>query len=171
VAASDYTAATGSVTFAAGTTARTAEVSVMGDTINEAAERFYLDVQSISNADLGDGAAVGTISNDDRAASKVTLQARKRPLRIRVKGLLTPAHGGTKVKVVLKKRRSGAWVSVRTKRVLLGSGIDRNADGIRESAYQTKFRRPQRTKRCRVIVRFAGDADHRPSSARRTFYC
>jgi len=122
-------------------------------------------------ADLGDGTGVGTITNDDRAASKLSLRARKRPSRIRVNGLLTPAHGGTKVKVVLKKRRSGAWVSVRTKRPLLGSGIDRDADGIRESGYRTKFRRPARTKRCRVVVWFKGDVDHLPSRARRTFYC
>ncbi|MDQ3659451.1 MAG: hypothetical protein M3454_00005 [Actinomycetota bacterium] len=171
VAGSDYAAATGSVTFAAGDTARTAGVSVMGDTAYEPAERFHLDVQATTNADLGDGAAVGTITNDDPAASKLSLRARKRPHRIKVKGLLTPAHGGKKVKVVLKKRRSGAWVSVRTKRALLGSGIDRNADGIRESVYRTKFRRPQKAKRCRVIVRFKGDVDHRPSKARRTFYC
>lgn len=171
VAGSDYTGVDDEVTFAAGIKARTAKVTVIGDTVNEPAERFYFDVQSTTNADLGDGAAVGTITNDDRAASKLSLTARKRPHRIRVKGFLTPAHGGTKVKVVLKKRRSGAWVSVRTKRPLLGSGIDRNADGIRESGYATKFRRPQRTKRCRVIVRFSGDVDHLPSRARRTFYC
>lgn len=171
VAPGDYTAAAGSVTFAPGGTTRTAKVAVMGDTVNEPAERFNLDVQSTTNADLGDGAGVGTITNDDRAASKLSLRARKRPHRIRVNGLLTPAHGGKKVKVVLKKRRSGAWVKVGTKRVLLGSGIDRNADGIRESGYATKFRRPQRTKRCRVIVRFRGNVDHLPSLARRTFYC
>jgi len=171
VAGSDYMATTGSVTFAAGVTARTGMVLVMGDTVNEPAERFYLDVQATTNADLRDGAAVGTITNEDRAASKLSLTARKRPHRIRVKGFLTPAHGGRKVKVVLKKRRSGAWVKVRTKRALLGSGIDRNADGIRESGYATKFRRPQRTKRCRVIVRFRGDVDHLPSLSRRTFYC
>ncbi len=171
VAASDYTAATGSVTFAPGIETRMAKVAVIGDTLNEPAERFNLDVQSTTNSDLGDGAAVGTITNDDRAASKLSLKARKRPSRIRINGLLTPAHGGKKVKVVLKKRRSGAWVKVSAKRVLLGSAIDRNADGIRESGYRTKFRRPQRTKRCRVIAKFRGDVDHLPSHTRRTFYC
>jgi hypothetical protein len=171
VAASDYATTTGSVTFAPGIETRMAKVAVIGDTLNEPAERFNLDVQSTTNSDLADGAAVGTISNDDRAASKLSLKARKRPSRIRISGLLTPAHGGKKVKVVLKKRRSGAWVKVGAKRVLLGSAIDRNADGIRESGYRTKFRRPQRTKRCRVIVKFRGDVDHLPSHTRRTFYC
>jgi len=171
VAASDYTTATGSVTFAPGIETRMAKVAVIGDTLNEPAERFNLDVQSTTNSDLGDGAAVGTITNDDRAASKLSLKARKRPSRIRINGLLTPAHGGKKVKVVLKKRRSGAWVKVGGKRVLLGSAIDRNADGIRESGYRTKFRRPQRAKRCRVIVQFRGDVDHLPSRTHRTFYC
>jgi len=171
VAASDYTTALGEVTFAAGNTAKTVKVAIIPDTVNEPAERFNLDVQSTTNADLGDGTGVGTITNDDRAASKLSFTARKRPSRIRVKGLLTPAHAGQKVKIVLKKRRSGAWVKVGTKRVLLGSGIDRNADGIRESGYAKRFRRPQRTKRCRVIVRFRGDVDHLPSIARRTFYC
>ena len=171
VATSDYTTATGSVTFAPGIETRMAKVAIIGDTLNEPAERFNLDVQSTTNSDLGDGAAMGTITNDDRAASKLSLKARKRPSRIRINGLLTPAHGGKKVKVVLKKRRSGAWVKVAGKRVLLGSAIDRNADGIRESGYRTKFRRPQRTKRCRVIVQFRGDVDHLPSHTRRTFYC
>ena len=171
VAASDYTTALGEVTFAAGNTAKTAKVAIIPDTVNEPAERFNLDVTSTTNADLGDGTGVGTITNDDRAASKLSLTVRKRPSRIRVKGLLTPAHGGQKVKIVLRKRSGGAWVKVGTKRVLLGSGIDRNADGIRESGYAKRFRRPQRTKRCRVIVRFRGDVDHLPSIASRTFYC
>ena len=113
-----------------------------------------------------DSTAGGT---SEHADSRVTLRLRRRS-RIAAKGWVFPAHADKRVVVKLLKKVNGRFVVVRTKRPVLGAGRDIDHDGARESQYQTKFRRPG-VKRCRVVVTFRGDADHKPSSARRTFYC
>jgi hypothetical protein len=73
--------------------------------------------------------------------------------------------------VTLKKRKNGRWVKVRTKRPLLSGRTDINGDGVRDSRFRVRFFNPRNTKRCRVIARFPGDFNHRPSTARKTFNC
>ncbi len=48
-------------------------VAVVGDSIFEADERFFLDVSSVIGANVGDGRGVGTIVNDDIPAAPVIL--------------------------------------------------------------------------------------------------
>src|SRR5205085_7794728 len=62
---SDFIATNGTVTFAAGVTSQTITVKVIGDTVNEANETFFVSLNNASNAVIGNGAAVGTINNDD----------------------------------------------------------------------------------------------------------
>ncbi|OZA90483.1 MAG: hypothetical protein B7X76_03875, partial [Azorhizobium sp. 39-67-5] len=64
---SDYAAATGTLTFAAGETTKTIQVTVNGDTVVEGNETVNLTLSSPSGATIADGAAVGTITNDDTA--------------------------------------------------------------------------------------------------------
>jgi ribosomal protein L35AE/L33A len=64
-AGQDYTANTGTVTFAAGTTTRTVTVTVTGDTTVEANETFNVNLSNPVNATIADTQAVGTITNDD----------------------------------------------------------------------------------------------------------
>lgn len=64
-AGSDYTAKSGTLTFAAGTTTQTFNVSITGDTVQEADETFNVTLSSPSGATLGTAAGVGTITNDD----------------------------------------------------------------------------------------------------------
>jgi hypothetical protein len=64
---SDYTAASGTLTFAAGVTTQQFNVTVSGDTTPEPAETFVVNLTSPSNATLGDAQGVGTITNDDAA--------------------------------------------------------------------------------------------------------
>ncbi len=64
-AGSDYVAASGTLTFAAGTTTRTLPVTVNGDTTGEANETFHVNLSAASGATLADAQGIGTIVNDD----------------------------------------------------------------------------------------------------------
>jgi chitinase len=67
VAGSDYTAQSGTLTFAAGETSKTVNVVVAGDTAVEANETLTLKLSSVSGATIAAGSATGTIVNDDVA--------------------------------------------------------------------------------------------------------
>jgi hypothetical protein len=63
----DYAANSGTLTFAAGETAKTVTVQVNGDTHREPNETFSLNLSNASgNATIADSTGVGTIVNDDR---------------------------------------------------------------------------------------------------------
>ena len=64
-AGSDYTAASGTLTFAAGETAKTIPVPVLDDAHNEGSETLTLTLSNPSGAYLADGTATGTITNTD----------------------------------------------------------------------------------------------------------
>jgi hypothetical protein len=66
IAPGDYVAKSGTLTFPAGTSAATINVTVIGDKVKEANETFYVKISNPSaNAYLGDTQATGTIQNDD----------------------------------------------------------------------------------------------------------
>nr|MCU0479524.1 putative Ig domain-containing protein [Chloroflexota bacterium] len=67
VAGSDYTAATGTLTFAPGETAKTVSVSVTGDTAIEADETFFVRLSSVTGAYVVDAEGKASILNDDSA--------------------------------------------------------------------------------------------------------
>ena len=69
-AGSDYTAASGTVTFAPGETLKTVTVAVTGDTTVEADETFSVTLTSPTNATLGTSLGTGTIRNDDLGADR-----------------------------------------------------------------------------------------------------
>lgn len=64
-AGSDYTARSGTLTFKAGQTSRVVRVAVAGDTAGEGDETVRFTVSSPAGATIADGAAIGTIVNDD----------------------------------------------------------------------------------------------------------
>jgi chitinase len=64
-AGSDYTAVSGTLSFAAGQTSKTVSVPVLGDTVFESDETFYLDLSAAVGATLSRSTATGTIANDD----------------------------------------------------------------------------------------------------------
>jgi len=66
-AGSDYTAASGTLTFAPGVTSQKVNVGVTGDTVVEPTETFTVKLANAANAALGTAAATGTITNDDVA--------------------------------------------------------------------------------------------------------
>ncbi len=67
-AGGDFTAASGTLTFAPLATARTVSVVVLGDTSDEPNERFYLNLFAVANATVRDGQGTGTILDDDGVA-------------------------------------------------------------------------------------------------------
>ena len=170
-APSDYLSKEGSVSFNPGQVAKTVDVTIVDEDVAERMERFSFRVIATSNADLADGVGTGTIRKNDRKQSVTKVNAVKRQGRIKVGGRLTPAHPSKRMNVTLKKRKSGRWVKVRAKRPNLGAGVDVNRDGILDSKYSTRFLNPRNTRRCQIIARFAGDWNHFPSQARKTFLC
>ena len=68
-AGSDYTATTGTLTFAAGDTSETITVPVTGDATFEPDETFNVVLSNAPLASIGDGTGLGTILNDDAAPS------------------------------------------------------------------------------------------------------
>ena len=61
----DYTAESGTLSFAAGETAKTVEVAVLDDSHDEGAETMTLTLSNPSGARLGEASATGTINNTD----------------------------------------------------------------------------------------------------------
>jgi len=68
VAGLDYMASNGTLTFAPGVVAQTISVSVDGDTTEEPDETFAVNLSNPVNATIVDGAATGTIVDDDAVA-------------------------------------------------------------------------------------------------------
>ncbi len=64
-AGSDYTAASGSLTFSPGETSKTVTVNILGDTDDEPDETFFLNLSNPTNADIIDGQGQATIIDDD----------------------------------------------------------------------------------------------------------
>ncbi len=71
-AGTDYTAGTGTLTFAPGTTTQTIAVKVLGDTTVEPDETFTLALSNPTGATLTRPTATATITNDDKATTPGT---------------------------------------------------------------------------------------------------
>ncbi|UCS93781.1 gliding motility-associated C-terminal domain-containing protein [Echinicola marina] len=70
IAGSDFTAASGTISFAEGETSKTIDVSIAGDEILESDETLTLMLSNPTgtNVMITDGTGMGTITNDDQAA-------------------------------------------------------------------------------------------------------
>jgi len=64
-AGSDYTAASGTLTFSPGTTSRTVNVTVLGDSVPEADETLFVNLSNPTLATLADAQGIGTIVDND----------------------------------------------------------------------------------------------------------
>jgi hypothetical protein len=91
VAPGDFTAKTGTVRFPAGSTSRTIAVQVLGDTMYEPNERFFVDLKNPTGATLDSrrSRGTGTINNDDTQPTVAISPAA--PARVTV----TEGHAGT----------------------------------------------------------------------------
>jgi hypothetical protein len=67
----DYLAASGTLTFTAGTTARTVTVPIVGDTLDEANETFEVVLSNGTGPGISDARGLGTITDDDAVTIEV----------------------------------------------------------------------------------------------------
>jgi Calx-beta domain len=74
-AGSDYVASSGTVSFAPGETTKTIAVAILGDSVPEPDETFFVNLSSPAGATVLDGQGVGTIVNDDGAPVLLTCPA------------------------------------------------------------------------------------------------
>ena len=75
VAPNDYTSSSGSLTFTPGQTSKTISVTIIGDTVIEPNETFFVNLSGATNATIADNQGVGTILDDDSAPPVVTVVA------------------------------------------------------------------------------------------------
>ena len=68
VAPGDYTAKSGTVTFAPGVTSMPVTIAITSDTFPEPNETFKVDLSAPTQATIADGEGIGTITNDDGTA-------------------------------------------------------------------------------------------------------
>ncbi len=101
-----------------------------------------------------------TITVDEAEPTATSLSIRKTATRIKVSGRLQPAHPGDTITVTLYRKRNGAFKPLRSLSTVLTA----------ESEFAARFRR-RASGRCRIDASYAGDTDHAPSSARKTFRC
>ncbi|MEO8216430.1 MAG: Calx-beta domain-containing protein [Acidobacteriota bacterium] len=69
IAGADYTATSGSLSFAPGETSKVVNVPVLGDVLDELNETFFLNLSGAANAAIIDNQGLGTITDDDPTPS------------------------------------------------------------------------------------------------------
>lgn len=164
----DFEPASGTLSFLAGQTTGTVEVSVVGDRLLEHNETFFVTLSSPSaGVAYGEPQATGRILDDD---TRTKLRVSKRGSSVYARGLVSPARPGHRIAITLFKRKGGAWVRVRGQRALLSGKSDVNGDTFTDSAYAAKFRRSDAT-RCRITAAYRGDPRYGASGATVRFRC
>ncbi len=74
-APADYTAASGALSIPAGQASGTIAVQIIGDTVAEPDETFFVNLSNAQNATLADGQGTGTITDDEPVVPTVTIVA------------------------------------------------------------------------------------------------
>ena len=131
VSATDYVAATSSVTFSAGQTTQTFTIAVKGDLVPEYQETFYVNLTGSSGALIIGNSAPGTINDTDPDPSvsiaNVT-RAEGNSFQTTFEFVLTPSFRSEKVISVHYATASGSATSS-------GSTKDFNADSFSANIY------------------------------------
>ena len=112
IAGEDYTAASGTLTFAVGETRKTVTVPVLDDTHDEGRETFTLTLSDAQGAAIADGEATGTIVNTDTMPKAWTARF----------GRSVAVHVVDAVEARLDEA-SGSWVQLGGRRLGGGPGV------------------------------------------------
>jgi hypothetical protein len=170
IATMDYFNTSGTLSFAAGQTKATVDVTVKGDARLEHGETVFLNLTAASTgAAIVTGQATGTIVNDD-TRTVVNVRVRRAQHAVAVHGRVSPAQPRRHEIVRLYRRRSGSWVRLATKRPVLRGSTDLNGDHFTDSRYATSFSRPKKG-RCKVVASLPKSARFSGSQAVRLFAC
>ena len=70
----DFTAGSGTLSFAPGVTSQTVTVAIVDDTTDEPDETFSVNLSGATNATVADGTAVGTIADNDLAPTIASVE-------------------------------------------------------------------------------------------------
>ena len=125
VAGADYTATSGTLTFAAGETVKTVNVPIIDDSHDEGEETFTLRLSNAQGARIGDGEATGTIVNAD-PAQKAWIARLGRTVADQVIGAVEARMAAP--------RTAGSEVTLGGQRIALDASADGGAAGDAEAA-------------------------------------
>jgi large repetitive protein len=154
---SDYLSSSGTLNFTKSQTSRTVTVFVNGDTAFEADQTFDVTLSGASGASLGlKFVGTGTIKNDDKEHTTLTLKRRLTGGSVIAKGLLERGTTGAKVRVAFFRKVHGSWVRINAKLVTIKRIKDRDGDTIPEGRYRAVFNRPATHGTYRLRTKFAG---------------
>ncbi|TMK20456.1 MAG: hypothetical protein E6G65_07105, partial [Actinobacteria bacterium] len=165
----DYAANSGTLPFGPSATTKSITVLVNGDTGFEANETFHVVLTSPTGGTISNATGVGTIRNDDRQPTTLTLRRRVARTLVIGRGLLEPASAGFKVRVALFRFVGGKWHRLRAKTVTVTALKDRDGDGKPDARYRATFRRPAGHGRFKLRARFVGTPTQLPAQRRRIF--
>ena len=121
------------------------------------------------SATILDGSGKGTIRNDDKSTSTLTLRRRMTTSSLIAKGLLERAVAGNEVRVSLFRLTGGKWIRLKTKIVSVTKIKDRDGDGVPDGRYRAVFSRPSGHGRYKLRARFAGSATQKPAKRKLRF--
>jgi hypothetical protein len=155
----DYVGAAGTLTIPVGSVDAQVDVTVLGDNRFETDETFTLEITSALGARVG-SPGTGTIVNDDKVATRLTVRDQVRGNRIVVGGRLVRGAKGLPIRVVLMRRKGGRWLTV-DRHVAITRARVRGAQAY---GYRTSFRHVD-PGRYRIRTVFRGDATHAGSRA------
>jgi hypothetical protein len=159
LAGSDYEVGGATLSFFAGETSHTVDVAIDGDIVDEVDETFGVTLSSPTGATIADGAGTGTIDDDDKTPTALTLKAKKTTKALKASGVIESAATGMKVKVTLLKKQGAKYVKVLAKTVTVKTLGDRDADGMPDAAFGASFKRPKKGA-YRFVAKYAGSPQY-----------
>ncbi len=140
-----------------------------GDVAYESNETLSLTLTTPTGATIGDGVAQGTITNDDKRPTTLTLRVVRKPHALVSRGLLEPTTSGHRVTVTLFRKQGGKFVKVGATTVSVRYLKDRDGDGKTDGSYTATFTRPKTKGSYKVLTRFKGTASYKPRSLAKIF--